>query len=152
MAWRNNRERRASTPSVSAIFKYWSQEGKLPLIRNNEFITQGEKNCFACGDFRNIQRCHIVPLVYGGENEVENLHLLCVGCHADSEGNKYYWNWLTYMRTHEWKFECEWCVKILEMNGVDISKAIDDNIPPEQHLTAISDLLLEHGIRRVPKK
>ena len=38
MAFRNNRERRAKTPSSSKVFKYWCQNGKLPYAKNNEFI------------------------------------------------------------------------------------------------------------------
>ena len=32
-----------------------------------------------------VDGAHILPLQYGGSNEIENIHLLCKPCHAESE-------------------------------------------------------------------
>ena len=74
-------------PTRAAIKRYWLDTsiwrfkcyGKKDLERYNI--------CFACGmesDY-NLDRAHIVPLMYGGTNECDNLHLLCKMCHRDSE-------------------------------------------------------------------
>lgn len=59
--------------------------------------------CFACGMLRGVptDRCHIVARVWGGQDEVANLHLLCPLCHEMSEdldGLKY-WRWLRTQST-----------------------------------------------------
>lgn len=51
--------------------------------------------CYGCGINSQTQRCHIKPHVDGGDETVENLHLLCPNCHIQSEilyGLKY-WRW-----------------------------------------------------------
>ena len=52
--------------------------------------------CFACGFKARTERAHIQASVEGGEDDVENLHLLCPDCHRQSEllsGYEYY-EWL----------------------------------------------------------
>lgn len=45
--------------------------------------------CFACGlkpyPTSKTERAHITPRVYGGDDSVDNLHLLCKKCHRYSE-------------------------------------------------------------------
>ena len=50
-----------------------------------ERIAEQTKICFACGCDAGTQRAHIVPVCKGGTNELSNLHLLCIECHAESE-------------------------------------------------------------------
>ena len=54
-------------------------------------------DCMACGiEDVQIDGAHIQPLQYGGSNEIENIHLLCKPCHAESENlwGKEYEIWL----------------------------------------------------------
>ena len=57
-----------------------------------------QMTCMACG-VEDIQtdRAHIMPLNQDGTNELENLHLLCKVCHAESEKlwGKEYEVWIT---------------------------------------------------------
>lgn len=43
--------------------------------------------CIACGDHRNLECDHIVPLADGGTNDASNLQTLCKTCNA-SKGTK----------------------------------------------------------------
>jgi hypothetical protein len=50
--------------------------------------------CFAC-DFKteHLDRAHIMPVMEGGSNKVDNLHCLCKICHLESEllyGDQYF--------------------------------------------------------------
>lgn len=140
-------ERRKNTPKSSVIYKYWLNKG-LPPAKGNETIPLEEYTCFACGIFFSIERCHIIPLWNGGDNTPNNIHLLCKGCHANSEGNVHYWNWLTYMRKNEWKFRWEWAIKILERNGVNIEFEANkcEKINFKERLKFIRTLLKDNGI------
>jgi len=70
--------------------------------------------CFACGlkpyATSKTERAHIIPRVYGGDDTVDNLHLLCKKCHRYSEFfcermkdksvqevRQYYFQWLEAM-------------------------------------------------------
>ncbi len=147
MAWKNQAERRKNTPTAQAVYKYWSKK-ELPIARNNEFTLLEEGTCFACGIFYALQRAHIIPICDDGDNTVENIHLLCLSCHSRSEGNKRYWTWLAYMRTHEWKYRWEWAIKILEMNGVNIDEEAEKFVAMdwESGIKFIKNLLLENRI------
>jgi hypothetical protein len=41
--------------------------------------------CFACNVRSTVERCHIIPIWKDGNNDKENLHLLCRVCHIESE-------------------------------------------------------------------
>lgn len=150
----SERERRKKTPQSLDIFKYWSQKGKLPPAKNDASIELEQGTCFACGSFFKIQRAHIIPLCYNGENIVENIHLLCASCHSISEGNNKYWNWITYMRTYEWKTRVEWFIKTLVANGVNIDEEAEKikDLPLNDYILAIHDLARNNGIILTPKK
>ena len=67
-----------SKPDKKRIAKHWDVNGHT---------------CMACGIEDIVtDRAHIIPLQYNGSNDLENLHLLCRTCHAESEnltGNGY---------------------------------------------------------------
>ena len=84
---------RRRMPSHTAIFLHWKdwlyQHGKAE---------PGCVNCFACGmwpvgsmpdkwaEARGVLiRAHIVPRSQGGQDAIDNLHLLCKACHLESE-------------------------------------------------------------------
>jgi hypothetical protein len=147
MAWKNQQERRRGTPSSRSVYKYWFSKGLHPQ-KGNEFIPLEEGTCFACGLFHSIQRAHIVPVSEGGNSSVDNIHLLCKGCHCLSEGNKKYWQWLSYMRLNEWKTRPEWCLKILERNGLSIEEEWHkiEHLDFYERIVVIQNILKENGI------
>jgi len=51
--------------------------------------------CYGCGINSQTQRCHIKANYNGGEEIVDNLHLLCPNCHLQSENLEglNYWRW-----------------------------------------------------------
>ena len=54
-----------SAPSLRSIAKYWAGN-----------------RCSICGDPDELTVHHIKPLESGGENEIANLDVLCMVCHA----------------------------------------------------------------------
>lgn len=86
---KNNRH---DMPNSKEILEFWqnSKEINKPFL-----INATEKTCFACGWNVGTQRCHINPLIMGGNNDLENLHLLCRHCHYESErlNGIYYFKW-----------------------------------------------------------
>ena len=88
-------------PTCRKIIEYWDNtlvdmgkvdEGELML----DFKSPSTGICFACGRYyEGLHRAHIKPKVHGGEDSVENLHLLCDWCHNASEmlEDEQYWEW-----------------------------------------------------------
>lgn len=85
---------RKSAPSITAIARYWSDEGST--FYNVAWERPG---CFACGYLKNdgeagdpdyrwqhagLQRCHLIAHAAGGSVALNNLVLLCGRCHADA--------------------------------------------------------------------
>jgi hypothetical protein len=84
--------------SPKTIRNYWSGTDiwHEKFDSKEEFLEEG--TCFACGfvpiDAR-LERAHIKALWMGGNDTIDNIHLLCIACHQASEelfGNLY-WNW-----------------------------------------------------------
>lgn len=52
--------------------------------------------CFACGMESNTEKAHIEARSKGGNDDIDNLHLLCHTCHNESELKKgeEYWQWI----------------------------------------------------------
>jgi len=105
--------RRKDMPKAAKIAEYWAP--RLSKIRDSPFDAYsmqfggidragffGVPTCFACGKGANLDRAHIKALGKRGSNKSENLHLLCRGCHAESESldGQAYWNW--FLST-EWR-------------------------------------------------
>lgn len=76
---------------------------------------------FGCGMLRGIptDRCHIEARVWGGQDELANLHLLCVLCHEMSEGvdGLRYWRWLKAQ--HMIRAECWGAARMLSLSNLD---------------------------------
>lgn len=120
----NNKERRVGMPKKRAILEYWQYNHTLlGHTKNGEEWGVEENECFACGNFlRGLHRAHINPLILGGSNSADNIHLLCPSCHAESEGINNYWNWIKYKRFNEWKYPQEHLFLWIKMQGIDIIK------------------------------
>ena len=69
-------------PSRKKIFEYW--QDKLSSAKD-------DNTCFRCsstsifGDSVVVDRAHILAVCEGGDDDVSNIHLLCRGCHRESE-------------------------------------------------------------------
>lgn len=90
---------RATRENIKA---YWVPE----LVKMDKFIDRADAYeydaCFACGvDYskkegqNSTERAHILAKCCGGSNEISNFHLLCEGCHKQSEllSGEEYWRW-----------------------------------------------------------
>lgn len=82
--------------SEKAIRKHWVDRlwEKKGFDSPDEFMEKGI--CFACNLCADLEKAHIQALSIGGNDNLENIHLLCKICHKDSEyleGKKYF-DWL----------------------------------------------------------
>src|SRR5277367_6441966 len=116
MEWQNSKARRIGMSSKKDILKYW--------ILNPDFKYEVCPNeCFACGNITlGLHRCHIIPLVLGGGNKEDNLHLLCPPCHSESEALQEYWKWFKYKRENDWDTPVNWVCRRMKSVGIDIDK------------------------------
>lgn len=91
-----------SMPTKNDIFHYWSDH--FPEHLNDGQIVRDQ--CWACGSSNMIQRCHITPKHEGGADSADNLHLLCVVCHQESENlvGVDYWNWYKHKLVYGFDF------------------------------------------------
>ena len=104
-------------PSQKDILEYWNEYFK----NDDRFYILNKICCFACGRKTKIERAHILPRFEGGKDEIENIHLLCTGCHTDSENiwGKAYWNWLYWTNKNEYKDFLERYYDFLKKCGID---------------------------------
>jgi hypothetical protein len=129
------------------ILKFWQKNiEKLGPTRFGH-VKPEENECFACGNNSSIERCHIVPKIHGGNDEVSNLHLLCKSCHVESEGLKTYFKWLHYQRMNEWNFPMYYIEKRLKKSGFDIyklaEKAKEENDFSHEKIAEITKKIIE---------
>ena len=72
-------------PSKRQIKTHWAEK----LVYWEKFDSVEEvweaDYCWACGMLENTERAHIQSRWRGGDDNVENLHLLCPDCHKASE-------------------------------------------------------------------
>lgn len=96
----------------------WMEENG---VENYLFISDTGATCMACGFYRGIQRCHILPLCEGGDNSLKNIHLLCRNCHSESEflSGEAYWKWMRHVNTT--RYVC-WASRVLETIEMETGK------------------------------
>ena len=70
---------REQMPSKQKIWEYWFD--KILKDKPNYIYDYNEISCFACGRTNGIERSHLVAHIYGGDESIDNLHLLCRSCH-----------------------------------------------------------------------
>lgn len=130
----SSREAHRRMPSVEKIFNYWYEHRDKFSDTCKDEGGINEKECFACGSYDNIQRCHIIPHCAGGSNDVTNIHLLCAGCHVESEGLKPYWTWLNWKRKNEWDYGVNHIQKRLITCGLDIDYFAQKDTDREKYI------------------
>ena len=78
------------------IVDYWETR-KYEGDMGTDWDTATEA-CWCCGKFtKNLEKCHIVAKMLGGEDKVSNYVLLCKSCHRDSpdfDNPDYMWDWI----------------------------------------------------------
>ena len=67
-------------PKIEIIWNYWK----------GIWSDDGDICCFACEKTNNLERCHIIPHAAGGDESLDNLHILCNSCHKQTEGMGHY--------------------------------------------------------------
>ena len=126
---------RATMPKVKDLISYYDGAGEELMeskgIEDYMFINSKTPACMACGRFKKIQRAHILPVCEGGDNSLSNIHLLCAGCHGESEnlsGEKY-WNWMRHVNSTEYK--C-WILRMFDKFKLETGKEpTSENIKKE---------------------
>lgn len=101
---------RGTMPTTKKIHDYWykqvteNQDELLKLIGDNAVVNiligKGEE-CYACGHNTRLQKCHIVPHGCGGDENVENLFMMCLRCHQDNPDTVYADLFYKYVREKE---------------------------------------------------
>ena len=84
--------------SKKQIMSFWMSDPRTAGHLQSQLDTDDLDVCWTCGRRIGVQRCHIVAHVSGGSGGADNLHLLCPGCHAESEMREgdAYWAWFDY--------------------------------------------------------
>lgn len=77
------------------IINFWYDLDMYKVLNYRE-DEKWVETCLACGDCSWGERAHIFARALRGTNNVENIHLLCSLCHAQSEylNGVDYWIWL----------------------------------------------------------
>ncbi len=90
--------------SANLIRKHWAEKNiwrRKGYQSKEEFIAD-KYACFACMfSFSRkhpgfpLEKCHIKAVAIGGDDVIENIHLLCPPCHQESEklDGPAYWRW-----------------------------------------------------------
>jgi len=71
---------RKTMPKIDKIWEHWK----------GIWSDDGDICCFACERTNNLERCHIIPHAAGGDESLDNLHILCSSCHKQTEGMGHY--------------------------------------------------------------
>lgn len=100
-------DRHKGMPSKAKIASHWEGGYRCPDdwdVEEQGFI------CFVCGKPGEVERAHILAVVDGGSNDPSNLHLLCSGCHKDSEylNGRRYEAWFHNASKARWKDPFDW--------------------------------------------
>ena len=104
---RRNKKRDA-LPSRQAITDHWfpNRMGELGIFHYSQDELP-DSCCWACGRAAVVQRCHIKSHQHGGADTVENLVILCPGCHDESEDlpESSFFPWIRAKRQGDWQDE-----------------------------------------------
>lgn len=102
------KKRRNVLPSRQAITDHWFPDRMSELgIFNCSQDELPEGCCWACGRPGLVERCHIRSHQHGGADTVDNLALLCPGCHDESEDlpESSFFTWIRAKRRDVWQDE-----------------------------------------------
>lgn len=91
---RHHRRRAVYHPDGMGHNEIFTHEEVLKLLQDQDNQCVG---CFVSFDSVAFETDHIIPLVVGGSNTIENIQLLCRSCNT-SKSNKSNESWLSEMR------------------------------------------------------
>jgi hypothetical protein len=115
-----SRKRRSNLmPTREAIALHWNAHiGKLGIFNDSQDELP-DCSCWACGRIGRVERCHILSYHLGGPDTVENLVILCAGCHVESEHlpPDRFWMWIRHVRKTRWRDEWWWAQDRLHSVG-----------------------------------
>lgn len=83
------------------IHRTHKKENKNQKIRNEqtrmrEVLITPDSCCGKCGCKENLEIHHLMPVLFGGDNDIRNLIILCSKCHDDASG--YFKHRLNYLK------------------------------------------------------
>lgn len=110
------------------VRKHWASRLYGKKWDSLEEFLDGGDYCFACAfEYGGTEKAHIQALSEGGEDELENIHLLCWLCHKDSEGlsGVAYWNWFNERTIMDLIYSGA------SRRGLNVWSALKDFIHPE---------------------
>lgn len=55
---------------------------RIPGVVRRAVMERSDWKCVRCGSHRDVLIDHVVPVVYGGSDDPENLQALCRGCNS----------------------------------------------------------------------
>lgn len=160
----------------SVIASQYFSKSDSSKVQINHHYDSGEPFCMACGYYRNpekvdkkehertytcwnraefLEKCHIIPLALGGEDDIGNLILLCESCHKESPDTtsiRSFQIWIdsksenTYNEIHEW-------LKMLRIYGIsgEVAKRICEHEDFESLPDFYSKNSISHGARIATK-
>lgn len=112
-------KKRAALPSRQAITDHWLGRLDELGVFNCSQDDLPDGCCWSCGKPGLVQRCHIKSHQHGGADTVDNLALLCPGCHAESEDlpASTFFAWIRAKRRDVWQDEFTHVLMKLERIG-----------------------------------
>jgi len=135
------RQRDRRNISRNKVYKYWEENtdklGPLP----SGICAIWSDSCFACGNNRYLEVCHIVPRVFGGSDDASNLHILCKRCHGESEALKAYWLWLRWKRFNEWQSYQYHLYDLVKKCEIPLDTATIFLMTPEENIRYVKNIM-----------
>ena len=86
---RQKRSRADCERQVQAALQRLRPDSSWSDVRQAVFLQKGRR-CSRCGDIRNLQIHHILPLSLGGTNSIDNLEVVCTDCHERLHGREFH--------------------------------------------------------------
>lgn len=85
--FRNNPEKDAIRHNVRRA-RFYGGGGKYTIDEWRELCDKYENRCLKCGEQKPLTADHVLPLIHGGKNCIENIQPLCRSCNS-SKGTKH---------------------------------------------------------------
>ena len=88
-------ERTSIKTTISQAVDYWSK--RIDECGLSVDWSEAHTHCWRCGCEKNLERCHIIPDSFGGEDAPHNIVLLCKRCHVDGPNvtdPEIMWDWI----------------------------------------------------------
>ena len=118
-------------PSKEAIKKYWDKDSngecRFRFIEDFGWSELPTNACWKCGQGGYVEKAHIHSRCYSHDDTPSNLHLLCSGCHKESE---FFYGFEPGLMYYEWFYAGKffWLQKQMrKFISDDLAETIGDN-------------------------